>query len=291
MRIAVRRPRSTGPTKRRLAAALGLALGFVASAATARPLDTVRASGVLVVSVYRDFAPWAFVENGEPKGIDVDIGRLLAEALGVRAEFMIRPADEDVDGDLRANVWRGDIVEHRRADVMMHVPVDHDLALRNDQVVICCAYAAERMGIAYDPQAVPVKNFAAFRSRRVAVELDTTGDIWLSAAFHGLLGPNIDRGRTFAAAVEAYRSGRDAALVAPRAQLEWATRDGARPTVVEEWPMPGIVRSSWPIGIAVRFDSRDLGHALAGALDEARADGRIAALHARHGVTWLEPKE
>ncbi|NLH80909.1 MAG: transporter substrate-binding domain-containing protein [Phyllobacteriaceae bacterium] len=287
-------PRALRPNaaaRRRLAATAGLLLALTSGGAEARPLDKVKESGVLVVSVYRDFAPWAFVENGEPKGIDVDLGKLLAEAVGVRAEFMIRPADEDVDGDLRANVWRGDVVEHKRADVMMHVPVDHDLAMRNDMAVICCGYGQERMGIAYDPEAVPVKSFAAFRSRRVAVEGDTTADIWLSAAFNGILGPNIDRGRTFAVAMENYHSGRDTALVAPRAQLEWAAKAGGRRTVVEEWPMPGIVKSSWPICIAVRFDSRDLGHALDGALEEARADGRVAAIHAAYGVTWLPPQD
>lgn len=291
MRTAARVPRRPLRRSRALAAVLGLLAGLATGGADARPLDKVKESGVLVVSVYRDFAPWAYVEDGVPKGIDVDLGKLLAEALGVRAEFMIRPADEDVDGDLRANVWRGDIVEHKRADVMMHVPVDHDLALRNDMVVICCGYGQERMGIAYDPAAVPVKSFAAFRSRRVAVELDTTADIWLSAAFNGVLGPSIDRGRTFEAATENYRSGRDTALVAPRAQLEWAAKSVGRPTVVEEWPMPGIVKSSWSIGIAVRFDSRDLGHALDGALEAARGDGRIAAIHAGYGVTWLPPQD
>lgn len=270
---------------------LALLLGLLPAPALARPLDRVKASGVLVVSVYRDFAPWAFEENGEAKGIDVDLGKLLAESLGVRAEFMIRAADDNVDGDLRANVWRGDIVERKRADVMMHVPLDHELALRNREVVICCGYGGERMGIAYDPARVPVKSFAAFRSRRVAVELDTTADIWLSAAFNGVLGPSIDRGRTFADAAEIFRSGRDPALVAPLAQLQWAVRGLSQPVTVEEWPMPGIVKSSWPIGLAVRDDSRDLGHALDAAIEDARADGRLAALHARWGVTWLEPKE
>lgn len=272
-----------------LATAFVLA-GLVASA-VARPLDEVRRSGVLVIAVYKDFAPWSFEVDGKPQGIDVAIGEILAESLGVRAEFMLRMAGEDVDADLRANVWRGDVVEKKRADVMLHVPVDHDLQLRNTEAVICCRYAEERMAIAFDPEKVPVKSFAAFRSRRVAVELDSTGDIWLSAAFNGALGANIDRGRTFDAAADTFLSGRDPALVAPRAQLEWATAKATRPVAIEEWPMLGIVRSSWPIGLAVRDNSRDLGHALAQAIEDAAVDGRLDTAHRRWGVTRISPSD
>lgn len=271
-------------------AVLGLvAAGLVAPPLAARPLDKVRESGVLVVAVYRDFAPWSYVEDGVPRGIDVAVAELLAADLGVRAEFMVRMAGEDVDTDLRANVWRGDIVERRTADVMMHVPVDPDLARRNDLVTICCRYGDERMAVAFDPAVVTTRSFAAFRSRRVAVEVESTADAWLSAAFNGVLGASLVRGRTFEEAAATFRSGAAAALVAPRAQLEWAVRDATRPVVIEEWPMPGIVTTSWTIGLAVKFDSRDLGHALDGIVEAARADGRLQEIHARRGVVWLPP--
>ncbi len=273
------------------ALALSLAAGLVPGTAAARPIDKVRQSGVLVVSVYRDFAPWVVEEDGKAKGIDVEIGELLAAELGVKAEIMVRMAGEDVDGDLRANVWRGDIVERKVADVMMHVPVDPELARRNDNVVICCRYAQERMAIAFDPATITTRSFAVFRSRKVAVELDSTADIWLSAAFNGILGANIERGRTFDVAAERFRAGAVPALVATRAQVDWAVRGLDRPVAVEEWPMPGIVRSSWPIGLAVKVGSHDLGHALDAAIEKAAADGRLAAIHAKWGTTRLAPTE
>lgn len=256
----------------------------------ARPLDKVTGSKSLVVAVYRDFAPWSFEENGEAKGIDVEIARLLAQRLGVEPKFLVRMAGEDVDGDLRANVWRGDIVDRIMADVMLHVPVDPDLAHKTDMVMITGAYAQERMAIALDPEAVPVKSWPAFRTRRLTVELDSTADIWLSAAYGGVLGPRLDRGRTFADAVERFRSGAADALAAPRAQAEWAVRVSGRRAVVEEWPMPGIVRTSWPIGVAVRFDSRDLGYELEQQLGAMAEDGSLKAIHDRYGVTWLPPE-
>ena len=273
-----------------LGAACLVAPVLASGTAAARPLDKVTASGQLVVAVYRDFAPWSWEENGEAKGIDVEIARLLAERLKVEAKFLVRMAGEDIDGDLRANVWRGDIVDRVMADVMLHVPVDPGLAHKTDMVMITGAYAMERMAIALDPEAVPVKSWPAFRTRRLTVEGDSTADIWLSAAYGGVLGPRLDRGRTFSDALEKFRSGAADALAAPRAQAEWAVRVTGRRAVVEEWPMPGIVRTSWPIGVAVRFDSRDLGYELEQQLTAAASDGSLKAIHERYGVTWLPPE-
>ncbi len=268
----------------------GVALALASAApVVARPLDKVTASGTLVIAVYRDFAPWAFEADGRLTGIDVEIGRLLAAHLQVEPKFLVRMAGEDVDTDLRANVWRGDIVDRVMADVMMHVPVDETLAARNDMVVICCAYAQERMAVAIDPEAVPVKSFGAFRSRKVAVEGGATADIWLSGAFNGLIGANVERVRSFEAAAERFTSGAVPALMATRAQVEWAVRGSPRPVSVEEWPMPGLMRSSWPIGLATKVDGHDLAYALEDALTAARDDGRLGEIHARFGVRWLPP--
>lgn len=77
------------------------------SQVVARPLDDVIASKVLKVVVYEDNAPFSWSDNGVAKGIDVDFGKALARDLGVEAEFIVRMQGEEVDDDLRANVWRG----------------------------------------------------------------------------------------------------------------------------------------------------------------------------------------
>ncbi len=56
---------------------------------THNTLDRILASGVLRIGTTLDYEPFSFTgADGEPDGIDVALGRLLAESLDVRAEFI-----------------------------------------------------------------------------------------------------------------------------------------------------------------------------------------------------------
>ena len=102
---------------------IALCLTLVTSVASARPFDDVIDSGKLTVFVYSDYAPYSWQEGDEYKGIDVDIAREFGRELGVEIELLMRGADENIDDDLRLNVWKGDLIHRRAADVMMHVPL------------------------------------------------------------------------------------------------------------------------------------------------------------------------
>ncbi len=283
--------RSGGLARRLSLAALAAGILCSAGAALSRPLDKATASGTLSIVVYKDFAPWSFEENGELKGIDVDLARELGRELKLEPVLLQRAAGEDVDTDLRANIWRGDIITKARADVMMHVPTDPALAARNDMVVICCGYEHVRMAVAIDPSEITAKTYGTFRTHKIAVEGGETGDIWLSAAFNGLLAGNVVREKSFDAAAAKFAAGTVPALMAPRSQLEWATRSASHPVTIEEWPMFGILNSSWSIGLATRVDAHDLAYALEDALTTIRDDGRLTKIYASYGVTWQKPSE
>ena len=109
----------------------------------ARPYDDVIASGKLVVFVYDDYAPYSWYDGDELKGIDVEIGRAFGEKLGVEIEFLVRGADENIDDDLRVNIWKGDLIHRKAADVMLHVPVDKEVNIRNNLAVITSPYFLE----------------------------------------------------------------------------------------------------------------------------------------------------
>lgn len=256
--------------------------------AAARPLAAVKASGELKVAVYADFPPYSFEQDGRLVGIDVDAARALAESLGVRATFMVREGGENLDDDLRVNVWRGDIVERKVADVMMHVPLDRALAARNDDAFLCCAYFREELAVLHDTAVVPeVGSLAGFGATKIAVENDTISDFFLTSAFHGQLRNSVVRGRRFADAEEAFATGAAPALMAPRAQLEWVARRTPRHAALALPAMPGLAKRSWTVGIAVRVDSRDLADALGAALGDLRVSGRLDAICSRYGVTAL----
>ena len=97
-------------------------------------LDEIIARGTVIIGAYRDYPPYSFEENGEIKGTDIEVGKIIAQALGVKPLFELRNADENVDADLRNHVWRGPLVGGSVVNIMLHMPLDPELSLRNDMV-------------------------------------------------------------------------------------------------------------------------------------------------------------
>jgi len=273
-----------------------VALLATASFSHARQLDDVVKSGFVDFALYSDFAPYSWVEtDGTPRGIDVDIALELAKDIGVEPRFMVRIAGENLDADLRSNIWRGDIVDKKMADVMMHVPQDKGLIApvagevepRNDLVHFCCGYHLEKFAVVVDPEIITANTFAPFMRRKIAVEVDTVPDFFLSAAFGGQLMNSVVRARDFNGAAEAFETGEVTAVMATQAQAEWIVRNTRRQTKIIHPPTPGIVRADWPVGVAVRTDSRDLGYAIDLALEKLAQNGRLKEIMAAYGVTWV----
>jgi len=275
-------------------ALLIVSLLLTSFAVNARPLDDVVDSGKVTIFVYSDYAPYSWEDDEGAHGIDVEIGRRIGEFLGVDVEFLIRGADENLDDDLRVNIWKGDLIHRRYADVMLHVPFDREVDIRNEFAVLSSPYFQEKMALVHDVRKMPeVKTFGRFVTNPIAVELDTAGDFFLSNAFRGQLHESIRRGRTFADAQELYLSGEVPALMASQAQTEWVAfeaREVGIESRISQPPMPGIVRTGWPIGIAVKHDSRDLAYAVGDALTDLVNTGDMAKIYERYGVTWFAPE-
>ncbi len=268
-----------------------VAASLTANFSHARPLDDVIESGFISVFVYSDYAPYSWEDNGVAKGIDVDIAEAFGRELGVDVRLLIRGADENVDDDLRVNIWKGDLIHRKAADVMLHVPVDKELNARNDLAVITAPYFQEEMAVVADKAILPsVATFGYFSTHKIAAELDTISDFFLSAAFGGKLRTNVVRGRTFDIAAGHYLDGTVPALMASRAQVEWLARQAEnRDSHIVQPPMPGIAKGGWPIGIAVKFDSRDLGYALGDVLTSLIDSGELAEICAKYGVSFHQP--
>ena len=73
-------------------------------------MDTIIDRGFMTFAVYEDYPPYSWEEAGKPRGVDVDIARLIAEDIGVEARFRFVAAGENLDADLRNNIWKGPIV-------------------------------------------------------------------------------------------------------------------------------------------------------------------------------------
>lgn len=255
-----------------------------------RSFDRILEEGWIEFAVYEDFPPWSHEDKGEVRGVDVEIGRLIAAALGVEPRFRLVQAGETLDADLINYVWKGAVVGGHVSDVMLHVPYDSDYACRIEQVTFTGQYAQEAIAIAYDkadyPDEGPTPPY--FRFDTVAVENDSISDFHLTS----LLGPvdKIRRYRSTALAVDALAGGETMAAMGPRAQLQAGI--AAHPVaalVVHEPPLVGLARGKWTLGVGVNFQHKDLAYAVDDATAAALADGRIAAIFKTQGLTFEPP--
>lgn len=252
-------------------------------------LDTIQERGFITFAAYEDFPPWSFEEGGKARGVDIEIGRIIAQDLGVEPRFNLVAPGEDLQTDLRNWIWKGPIVGGRVANVMLHVPYDSNFACRVEQVVFNGQYHVEEIAIAYRedayPEDPPVP--AYFRFDTVAVENDSIADFYLSSFPGGQLGHNVRRFPSMTDAMQALAEAETMAAMGPLAQLEADLQDGL---AVHTPPLPGFAVGSWTAGIAVHFAYRPLAYAVDDAIYAAIQDGRIEAIFADYGLTYRPPE-
>lgn len=252
-------------------------------------LDAIVERGYIEFAAYENFAPWSFVENGKPVGVDIEIGKVIAEALGVSPRFKLVSADENLDADLRNWVWKGPIVSGRVTNVMLRVPYDSNFACRVEQVVFTGQYMVENVAIAYRhdvyPEDPPVA--AYFRYDPVAVENDTIADFYLTNLLGAGGHQNIHRFPTMAAAMEDLASGEIPAAMGPRGQLEYALTDDSG---IHSPNMPGLGLGKWTLGVAVHFAYRPLAYSVDDAIQAAISDGRMEQIFTKFGLTYTAPE-
>lgn len=266
-------------------------LCVLAGTATARPLDQVTASHTLSVGVYRDYAPFSSAAEGKPPhGLDVDLGRMIAKRLGVEVRYLQITAGESVSDDLRNFVWKGHYLGYGICDVMLHVPVDREFALRNDNAYIFAPYFREQVMVVIDPQQTSSADLvSAFGEKKVGVEGDTLADAYLMGAFGGQIRNNVVHFHDPDAAVAALAKGEVAGVMGPRSQLEAAMRAHPGHYRASAMPTPGLMIRNWPIGMAVKVNSHDLANKIEQIVQKMIKDGSFNKLFAKYGLTYIPP--
>ena len=271
---------------------IGVLAVFLATATMgyARPLDEVVESGTLRIAVYRDFPPFSYSSAEQLMGVDVDLGRAIARQLGVRADFMSITADENVDDDLRNAVWKGHYLTREVADLMLHVPIDRELALRNNLVAFFAPYFTRQFVVAYDPEEVESNpNPHAFIERKVGVELDSLPDFYLTTAYGGIIRENVVHFPTVDAAARALVAGDVAAVMAPQSQIEAGLGPDLKRFELSTISMLGFGRPNWVVGVAVNQDSRDLGYAVEDIIAALMESGVIKRIFSTYGISYRPP--
>jgi ABC-type amino acid transport substrate-binding protein len=274
----------TGSGRRSLLAALALS-PLAALAQEPSALERIRARGRLVVAVYQDMPPFSI--GGE--GVDVDLARALAKALGLELSLLPFAAGENMDDDLRNMVWRGHYLGHGPADVLLHVPVDAPLMRNNPRVAIFAPYYRERLVMARDAKRVPkAESRADFGEQKVAVAGQSLAGWLMIGADGGAWREQlVTTSKDGAAAARALLQGEVAAAAGLMSEIESVVGGDAR-FVIEPLPVPRM-RDGWVVGCAVKKESTDLVQAVQGAIATLAGNGELARIFAKAKVSWRAP--
>jgi polar amino acid transport system substrate-binding protein len=265
----------------------------------ARSIEDIQAGGEIVIALYNDFPPYSYIEDGEAKGIDVEIGKYIAESLNVKPKWYFTDSGEDLDGDLRNVVWKGNPVHKTRADVMLRIPYDYDYmrqidatsgSLQTDMVVIKSPYHSEKWVIVTHKEVLPsVNTLGVFAYHTIGVELDTLPDKHLSMNNGGLLRKNVKRYAKFEDAIKDFKAGKLDAISGLKSQLEFLldyNNNQEKYTMTNE--VLGI-KSLWDIGVATRTDARELSYHIDGVITKLYEDNTLQKIFDSYHVTYAKP--
>ncbi len=269
--------------------------------AQVRTYDEMIAAGELKVAVYKDFAPYSFEDGGQPRGVDVDLAKALAKALGVRLELVWAPAGEKLDDDLRDYIWRGNQLRNQQlADLMMRVPYDRDYAqkrnelgeLENGHVVMFGPYQNESWQVAYDRRRLDsVGSVAVFEHHPIGVEVDSVPSFYLTSVFNGMLSARTHHYPGVPQAFAAMNAGEVDAVMAMRGEIDWQVHEANDSQLaLAQNAYPNMGKQLWEIGMAVHESNRQLAYAVEEALEGLIRDGTLEAIYAGYGLRWEVPE-
>lgn len=272
-------------------AALALSVQFNAMAEELDDWAKVQASGVLTVAVYNFLAPY----SDQGKGIDVDIARALAAKLGLGLRVRAFTEDEEFSDDLRNMVWRGHYLAGGPADVLMHAPVDAYIMQKEDKVLFFSPYTRDDIFVARNVQKLPVldslKPFSE-AGNKIGAEAAALPSIMLAGADGAAYANNLVNFKTPKEAVDAMVNGELVAVMATRAELEWALHQHPEKKAdyyIAKVPHNALPPKGWAVGMATKKTNKELAEKLTVAMNELKESGELQKIFAQYGVKYTRP--
>ncbi len=265
-----------------------------------RAYDDIVASGVLKVAMYENFPPYSFIEDGKPRGVDVDLANTLAKALGLEVEVLWVTPGETLDDDLRNFIWKGHYLRPDvLADVMMRVPYDREYSLKrndvgelvNEQVVMFAPYQRERWQSAYDNRRLEeLSSVGVLRFHPVGVEIDSVPSFYLSSVFNGSIAKMLHHYPTAQAAFNAMHAGEVDATMAMRGEIDWMLHNAHDDHLkLAENAYPNMGRQAWDLGMAVHESNRQLAYALEAQVQGLIEEGGLKKMFNGYGLQYELP--
>lgn len=230
-------------------------------------LDAVKKAGKLRVAVDSTYPPMEFESaDGKIIGLDVDLARALAKAIGVSAEFVVMPWDGILAG-----------LQSNRYDIIMS---SMNITPERKAQVDFVPYITMGQVFVVKKSAKPVTSDKDLAGRVVAVQVDTTS----SAAAESIKksGVKIKDIKTFPGATETFsalKANQADVIVTDEAVGKYYTGLDSKTFMVS-----GNAIKPEPIGIAVKKSDKKLFKALEEALKTIKSDGTYAKIYQE----WLK---
>ena len=265
----------------------------------ARSYDDIIESNEITVAVYSDFIPFSYRENGEEKGIDIEVAKHIAKQLGVTLRFRWVTADENVEDDLRNNLWKGHFLKRSVADLMLRVPYDKEYSeLRDDigervheQVHMFAPYHTESWKIVFNTKKIDdVSTMAVFQYHDIGVEVDSIPQFYLLSVFNGRMRNKTKQYASLALAISAMSKQKIDAVMGLRSQVSHYQHQLNSPTyqlATNAFPMLG--KQQWDIGMAVKSDYRQLGYAIADIVEAMVSQGQMKKIFKQYSAVYQIP--
>lgn len=272
---------------------------FLSFCISARTHDEIIESKHLIVSVYRDFAPFSYLEEGKPVGIDVDIAKLIAKSLGIDLTLRWTTADENVEDDLRNTLWKGDFNTKQKSDLMLRVPYDKAYSqmrddigeLVHERVHMFSPYHTEIWQVAFNSERLKsVPTVAVFQYHDIGVEVDTVPAFYFTSAFRGSMTKHTKHFPSITLAAKAMFDGNVDAIMGMRSQVSHLLAN--KPTQFKSASngFPTIGRQQWDIGMAVKSENRQLAYAIGDIVTRLVTDGTISKIFEKYHAVYQTPE-
>jgi ABC-type amino acid transport substrate-binding protein len=272
---------------------------FLCATAFSRSYDDIIESDEIVIAVYSDFQPFSYKENGDEKGIDVDLAQVIAKKLGVKLRLRWMTADETVDDDLRNNLWKGHFLNRTIADLMLRVPYDKEYSLLRDDigelvhqhVHIFAPFHTESWKIVFNSEKIEsVETIAVFQYHDIGVEVDSIPQFYLTSAFQGRMRDRAKQYPSITEAISAMTESKVDAVMGLTSQIshyQGELSETNYPLAKNAFPLIG--RQQWDIGMAVKADYRQLGYAVADIVENMVNTGEMEQIFSKYNVTYKLP--
>ena len=272
---------------------------LLCSTAFSRSYDDIIESKEITIAVYSDFIPFSYQEEGQAKGIDVEVAKHIAKQLGVSLRFRWVTADENVEDDLRNNLWKGHYLKRSVADLMLRVPYDKEYSeLRDDigervheQVHMFAPYHTESWKIVFNTKKIDeVSTMAVFQYHDIGVEVDSIPQFYLISAFNGRMSKRTKQFPSLALAISALDEQKVDAVMGLRSQVSHYQHQLESSTfqlASNAFPMLG--KQQWDIGMAVKSDYRQLGYAVGDIVEAMISQGQMKKIFEQYNAVYQIP--